>query len=315
MTNKYTFNPENLDYQQETKLSKITKIILGQIVAIIFFALIVFYILSYTIDSPVEKNLKHENSILKAQYIRLYNEYKNNEKKLALLEAQDSDLYKAIFATNPKNEEIQTDVPDFGQVRGRGALKIAYINNKHLKELWQNLRSSRKKYVSFMDSLKNSQKKLSKIPSMMPVPYYDTNFQIYGFGIRLDATYHIPFFHSGIDIKAPFGTPVFATANGIVQSANTNKRKGRYIVIKHGDYTTDYEHLQKMNVRQGQRVKRGQVIGYVGSSGKSLIEHLHYEIKYKGKYVNPIFYFFTDFNPVQFMALYKKSQNAGISLD
>jgi len=315
MAYKYKFDTENFDYKKESIASKISKIILTEVVAIFFLALVVFYVLSYTTDSPTEKNLKHENKILSQEYKKLYNQYLQNEKDLKILEMQDTNLYKVIFGTSQVNNSNEPLV-QIQLAQGRKAYKVAKYNNQKLKELDESYTNKRKEYISFIDSLRDISSKIDSIPSILPLPDPDFQFLIYGFGRRLDPIYHIPMFHSGIDIKAPFGTPVFATADGtVVRAIVKNKLNGDYVLIKHGDYQTGYYHLQKHIVRNFQKVKKGQVIGYVGTSGRSLIEHLHYEIKYKGKAINPIFYFFTDVKPSEYRSLYQKSITAGITLD
>lgn len=315
MAHKYKFNTDNFDYKKESKASKLSKIILTELVAVFFLALVVFYILSYSTDSVTEKNLKHENKILSQEYKRLYNQYLLNEKNLKLLEMQDTNLYKVIFGASQLNNSNEK-FDEIHLAQGRKAYRVAKRNNQKLKELDETYISKRKDFIAFIDSLKGISGKINTIPSILPLPDPDLQFLIYGFGRRLDPIYHIPMFHSGIDIKAPFGTPVFATADGtVVRSIVNDKLNGDYVLIKHGDYQTGYYHLEKHIVRDFQKVVKGQVIGYVGTSGRSLIEHLHYEIKYKGKAINPIFYFFTDVKPSQYPSLYQKSITAGITLD
>jgi len=315
MGEKYTFNPDNLDYKIESKASKISKIILTQLVVIVFLAIAIFYVLSYTTDTVVEKNLRYENKILSEEYDRLYDQYMENEKNINLLQIQDSNLYKVIFGTSQLNDSDYVTY-EIELVQGRKALKVAKNNSEVLEKLLSSYMNKRDEYMAFVKSLEDKGSKIDSIPSIMPLPNPDLQFLIYGYGRRLDPVYHIPAFHTGIDIKAPFGTPVFATATGtVVNTVVNNRLKGNYVVIKHGDYSTGYYHLQRLIVNNYQRVKKGQVIGYVGSTGKSLVEHLHYEIKYKGNYVNPIFYFFTDVKPLEYLELYKKSTVAGIKLD
>lgn len=315
MSEKYTFNPDNLDYQSESKASKISKIVLSQLVIIVFLAIAIFFVLSYTTDTVVEKNLRHENKVLSEEYDRMYEQYLKNEKNLNTLQIQDSNLYKVIFGSSQlkDSDKVNTKVE---LLQGRKALKVAKNNSVVLEKMVSSYMNKRDEYIAFVKSLEDNGAKIDSIPSIMPLPNPDLQFSIYGYGTRLDPVYHIPAFHTGIDIKAPFGTPVFATANGTVVNTTINNRlKGNYVVIKHGDYSTGYYHLQRLIVNNYQRVKKGQVIGYVGSTGKSLVEHLHYEIKYKGNYVNPIFYFFTDVEPLEYLELYKKSTVAGIKLD
>ncbi|MBN2662162.1 MAG: M23 family metallopeptidase [Bacteroidales bacterium] len=313
MATKYKFNPETFSYQNDNKLVRYSKIILTQIVAIVFLSIAVFYALSYFQDSPLEKNLKYENQILEKEYNRIYALYDENEKNLQQLEQQDEGLYKLIFGAPMPVDSSANIINKINTTKPKVLVKNNYEN---LLELQNYLSSTKQEFISFVDSFQNIINSSDNIPSIQPVPNPNLQLLIYGYGYRLDPIYHTPRFHKGIDFNVPIGTPVVATANGkVTKSGRATKVQGIIVEIEHGDYSTHYYHLNDVNVRVGQTVERGQVIGYAGTTGKSLIPHLHYEIFYKNKPVNPIFFFFLDLTPQDFNTIYKKSITAGISLD
>jgi len=313
MANKYKFNPETFTYHNENKLARISKIVLTQIVAVVFLGLVIFFSLSYFTDSAAERNLKHDNKALEQEYEQLITVYQNNEKNLQQLEMQDDGLYQIIFGAPAPKDSTEELINNISHIKPNS---LVNQNTHQLDQLYKHLKSTKQNYINFLDSLKEDLSNTENIPSIQPVPNPNLRLLINGYGYRLDPIYHTPHFHKGIDFNAPIGTPVYATASGTVTNAGYGtKVDGIIVEIKHGDYTTRYEHLNEAKAYVGKKVEKGQVIGYVGTTGKSLIPHLHYEIKYKGKAVNPIFFFYMELSPKEFNEIYKKSVTAGISLD
>ncbi len=157
---------------------------------------------------------------------------------------------------------------------------------------------------------------MQQIPAIQPIYNNNLNYHVSGFGKKIDQLYKSPIFHSGIDYAAPEGTKVYATADGVVILAANQRRYGNQIIIKHNsDYQTRFAHLSEISVNSGQRIKRGDVIGLVGNTGKSLIPHLHYEVIYRGKPVNPVNYFFLDLFPEDYIKIKYLANKTGLSLD
>ena len=137
-----------------------------------------------------------------------------------------------------------------------------------------------------------------------------------GYGWRIDPIYHTRRFHAGMDFTAPVGTNVFATGNGVVVSAGWEQGYGNCVQINHGyGYITLYGHMSAIKVRNGQTVKRGDIIGLVGSTGKSTGPHLHYEVHFKGQIMNPQNYYFLDLSPKEYDKMVQMSNNAGQIFD
>ncbi len=165
--------------------------------------------------------------------------------------------------------------------------------------------------------VKNKEKLLAAIPAIQPVSNKDLTRIASGFGYRIDPVYKVGKFHAGLDFAAPIGTPIYATANGIIKEANANvSGYGNHVVIDHGyGYQTLYGHMYKIKVRPGQVVMRGEVIGWVGSSGKSTGPHCHYEVHRNGIPVDPVYYFYNDLDPAQYNRLLQLAAAANQSLD
>jgi murein DD-endopeptidase MepM/ murein hydrolase activator NlpD len=189
--------------------------------------------------------------------------------------------------------------------------------NQRLDKLSKQLYVQSKSYDEIISMAKNKEKMLSSIPAIMPVSNKDLTRTASGYGWRIHPIYKIRKFHEGMDFTAPTGTEVYATGDGIIEVVKSSKRGyGKRVVIDHGfGYKTRYAHLNEFNVRRGQEVKRGEVIGYVGSSGLSVAPHLHYEVMKGNKNVNPVDYYFNDLTPKQYEKMIFISSNSGQSLD
>ncbi|MBO7463486.1 MAG: M23 family metallopeptidase, partial [Bacteroidales bacterium] len=154
------------------------------------------------------------------------------------------------------------------------------------------------------------------LPSILPVEHTGVDLIYYGFGKKLDPIYKTPKTHNGIDIAANTGTEIHATANGTVEFIGDKREHGKHIIINHNNgYKTLYAHVSEFMVRWGQKVKRGDVIGLVGNTGKSLTPHLHYEVQYNGHAINPVNYFFASLGPQQWNKVVKIAETRGLALD
>jgi murein DD-endopeptidase MepM/ murein hydrolase activator NlpD len=158
---------------------------------------------------------------------------------------------------------------------------------------------------------------LAAIPAIQPVSDKDLTRIASGFGMRIDPVYKVPKFHAGLDFTAPVGTPIYATADGVViESGFSPDGYGNRVVINHGyGYESLYGHMYRTKVRNGQKIKRGEVIGYVGSTGKSTGPHCHYEVHKGDQPVDPVYFFYNDLSPEQYDRLLKLAQTANQSFD
>jgi len=168
-----------------------------------------------------------------------------------------------------------------------------------------------KSYDNISVLIKTQDGKLASIPAIQPVSNKQLNRIASGYGMRIDPVYGTPKMHKGLDFTAPQGTPIYATGNGVVTTAGASGNGfGNHVVINHGyGYQTLYGHMVRIKARVGQRIKRGEVIGWVGSTGKSTGPHCHYEVHINGQEVDPVYFFYNDLNAEQYDRLLKLAAN------
>jgi murein DD-endopeptidase MepM/ murein hydrolase activator NlpD len=154
-----------------------------------------------------------------------------------------------------------------------------------------------------------TEKKHNAIPAIRPIAQHNLIMVSSFFGKRFDPFFHEEADHFGLDLVAPVGSEVYATGDGTVTLLNFSRTGyGNELVINHSfGYSTRYAHLEKFFVSEGESVKRGQLIGAVGNSGRSTGPHLHYEVLYEGKPVNPVFYYSDDLTDNEFHLLTSKT--------
>ena len=237
------------------------------------------------------------------------------------LENRDNDIYRSIFSANPipdsariKDIEQKKEVK-LVQTMGESELVKSIgsqLNNLSLRTAYQT-----KSFDVIGDLIKNKEKMLASTPSIQPISNKNLTHIGSGFGYRIDPIYKDLRAHKGMDFNAPLGTPIYATADGKVIDAGFNTGGfGNRVVINHGyGYQTLYGHMLRIKARVGQDVKRGELIGYVGNTGKSTGPHCHYEVHRNGYPVDPIYYFYNDLSPGQFDRILKLAAASNQSFD
>jgi murein DD-endopeptidase MepM/ murein hydrolase activator NlpD len=319
---KYKFNPDSLSFDK-IRLGIKTLLLrsLAYFVGSLIFALIYWVIFASFFDSPKEKALKREVEQMTIQYDLIHREMSNVESVLEDLQKTDDNLYRTIFEAEPI--PTQQREGGIGGVNRYEALE-GYNNSNLVIETATRLDKIRKKvYVQSksFDQLiilaRNKEEMLKSLPAIIPISNKDLTRTASGYGWRIHPYYKISKFHYGMDFTAPFGTDVYATGNGTVVDIQSSQRGlGKHIVIDHGfGYTSIYAHLSNFNVRVGQRIQRGDIIGYVGSTGMSVANHLHYEIKLNGVNVDPVNYYFEDLNSAEYEKMIEISSKTGQSFD
>ena len=319
---KYFFNTHTLRFEKvEVPLRVRLLQTFGFIAASIVTGVIIVIVMFQYIDSPKEKLLRQQNQAYKESYSVLQERVKQLELQMNELENRDNDVYRSIFEADP--------IPDSARVKAMEAKKevqliqnlsnsdllesmIGQLNNLSLRMAYQT-----KSFEDITDMVKNKEKLLKAIPAIQPVSNKNLNRVASGFGYRVDPLYKDYRLHAGLDFAAPSGTPIYATADGVVQAAGFNTDGyGNKVVINHGyGYQTLYGHMVRVKARVGQRVKRGEVIGYIGSTGKSTGPHCHYEVIKRGTKVDPVYYFYNDLTPAQFDRILKAAATNKQSLD
>ena len=319
---KYYYNTNSLRYEKlETPLRVKLLRIFGFLAAAIVTAAIISFFAFRFVGSPNEKLLNLENERLQDKYHQLNDQVKATQEQMSELVKRDNEVYRAIFEANP--------IPDSARARALAQeQEIARVENMRSSDLVNSIINSlnslghyitaqKKSYSEIDNLLKNKEQLLRCTPAIQPVSNKDLTRVASGFGYRIDPIYKTVKLHAGLDFAAPQGTPIYATANGTVTVAgNTGNGYGNHVVINHGyGYETLYGHMVKVKARAGQQIKRGEVIGYVGSTGKSTGPHCHYEVHKNGQKIDPVYFFYNDLSPEQYDLLLKRAAAANQSFD
>jgi murein DD-endopeptidase MepM/ murein hydrolase activator NlpD len=319
---KYYYNTNTLRYEKlETPLRVTLLRVLGFLSASIVTALILVALAYKYFPSANEKRLMSRNETLNDNYYVLSEKVQKLQEQMGELEKRDNNVYRAIFEAAPipdsaraRSEEQQKE---FQLVQGMDQENLYTSISTSLDNLAARMSVQAKSYIQIDGFIRNKEQLLACTPAIQPVSNKDLRRLASGFGYRIDPVYKTTKFHAGLDFAAPQGTPIYATANGTVEVAgNTGNGYGNHVVINHGyGYGTLYGHMFKVKVRAGQKVKRGEVIGYVGSTGKSTGPHCHYEVRRNGEPVDPVYYFYNDITPEQYDRLLKLAASPNQSFD
>jgi murein DD-endopeptidase MepM/ murein hydrolase activator NlpD len=319
---KYFFNTHTMRYEKLATPLRVRLLqVIGYIAASIVTGILIFAITFQYIDSPKEKYLRQQNDDLKQNYSVLEERMKQLELQMDEIENRDNNVYRSIFESSPipdsariKDQEIKREVK---LVQSLGETELVKSMTNQLNNLSLRLAFQAKSFVEIANLVKNKEKLIAAIPSIQPVSNKNLNRIASGFGYRIDPIYKDRRLHAGLDFTAASGTPIYATADGVVRDAGFNTGGyGNRVLINHGfGYETTYSHMYKVKARVGERVKRGEVIGYIGNTGKSTGPHLHYEVHRNGVAVDPIYYFYNDLTPAQFDRILKLAAASNQSFD
>jgi len=304
---KYLFDHKSLTYKKVKKsFNEILRKAIFIFSGFLVFSTIAVILAFYFVDSPKEKVLKREIEQYKNQYKILNERLDVITAVLKDIQERDDNIYRVILEAEPVSEAERNagigGANRYAELEGFDNSELIIAISSKLDLISRQLYVQSKSYDEVYDMAKNKAEMLSAIPSIVPISNA-TSRLVSGFGYRIHPIYKTLRMHTGIDFTAPKGTPVYASGNGTVRSINRKDYSGYGVVcvIDHGyGYQTLYAHLSKMNVKPGQKVKRGEVIGYVGSTGLSVGPHLHYEVLKSGKPVNPVNYFYNDLTPEEY---------------
>ena len=321
---KYYYDSENLAYRKiKTKKAKKIGVVLLFLVASALFGFLMFVVLLNTpyFETPKDRLQAREIDNLKLHYAILNKKIDELNAVTAAIEDRDNNLYRTYFNTAPISDEERK--AGF-KTKNRYAELEGFDNSALVKNTTQRVDILSKELAIQSQSLdeilqlaKAKDHLLSAIPAIQPVKNENLKRMASGFGYRSDPFTKVRKMHEGMDFTAKTGTPIYATGDGVVAKAdNTASGFGNHIVIRHGyGYETLYAHLSKYKVRAGQRVKRGDIIGYVGSTGRSEAPHLHYEVHKNNKVVNPLNFYYGNISAVEYVAISKLANQENQSLD
>lgn len=303
---RYLFNTKSLKVEkvQITIWDKV-KAMLRIIFAGMVFSVIVLSIGYTFFDSPKEKVLRREVEQFKFQYQLINDRMDILATVLDDMRVRDDHIYRVIFESEPIPKTVRDaafgGTDRYAQFQGYQNSQLISSTMQRLDQLTRQLYVQSKSYDEVFDMAKNKADMLASIPAIIPVAN-GVERLVSGFGFRIHPIYKTRRMHTGVDFLAPTGTPIYATGNGkVVEAERSNHGYGRMVVIDHGyGYQTLYAHLSQIRVREGQEIKRGEIIGLVGNTGTSTAPHLHYEVIRNGRKVNPVDYFFNDLSPEEF---------------
>lgn len=319
---KYYYNTHTLRYEKlDTPLRVRLLRVIGFIAASMVTGLVIFVIAFQYIDSPKEKFLRQQNEDLKQNYQIFSERIKQLELQMDEIVNRDNNVYRSIFQSQP--------IPDSARIKDMENKKeVILVQRMGESELVKSIQDQLNKltllsafqvksFGEIENMVKNKEKLLAAIPSIQPISNKNLTRVASGFGYRIDPVYKDRRPHLGLDFTAPMGTPIYATADGRVKDAGFSTGGfGNHVVINHGfGYETVYGHMVRVKARVGETVKRGEVIGYVGNSGKSTGPHCHYEVHRYGIPVDPVYYFYNDLTPAQFDRILKLAAASNQSFD
>jgi murein DD-endopeptidase MepM/ murein hydrolase activator NlpD len=321
---KYYYDTESLAYRIITPLKRRSfAYIMLFLLSSALFGFLAFVVLLNTpyFETPKDKLQAREIDNLKIQYAILNRKIDQVDEVLNALEDRDNNLYRAYFNSSPISEEDRKAV--FGienrykELEGYNNSDLVINTTKRVDVLAKQLVVQSKSLDEILKLAKSKEKLLAAIPAIQPVRNENLKRMASGFGYRSDPFTKARKFHEGMDFTAKMGTPVFASGDGIVSRAdNTASGFGNHIVIRHGfGYETLYAHLSRYKARVGQYVKRGDIIGYVGSTGRSEAPHLHYEVHKNGDVVNPLNFYYGNISAAEYVAISKIANQENQSLD
>jgi len=319
---RYRFNPESLSFDK-VRLGFRDVLLRGlsYLVGSLLIAVVYYLVFASFFDSPKEKALIREIDQLTLQYDIIHREMENLNKVIGQLEEKDDNLYRTIFEAEPipetQRESGVGGVNRYKDLEGYNNSNIVIETTKKLDNLKKKIVVQSKSYDELYELAKNKEEMLKSIPAIMPISNKDLTRTASGYGLRIHPYYKIVRFHAGMDFTAPLGTDIYVTGNGTVEAVMPSLRGlGNHIIINHGyGITSIYAHLDRFNVRKGQKVQRGDVIGFVGNTGMSLAPHLHYEIKLNGKNVDPVNYYFNDLSAEEYERMIEIASKTGQSFD
>jgi len=319
---KYYYNTNTLRYEKlETPLRVILLRVLGFFSASMVTAVILVALAYRYFPSANEKRLLQRNEGLKDDYFVLNEKVKKFQSEMGQLEKRDNEVYRAIFEANPIPDSARAKLMaqqqeiELVQKMDQDNLAVSIANT--MNNLAARINYQIKSYNEINGFIKNKEQLLACTPAIQPVSNKDLKRIASGFGYRIDPVYKTTKFHAGLDFAAPQGTPIYATANGTVETAgNTGNGYGNHVVINNGyGYSTLFGHMFRIKVKHGEKVKRGEIIGWVGNTGKSTGPHCHYEVHRNGEPVDPVYYFYNDITPEQYDRLLKLASSSNQSFD
>jgi murein DD-endopeptidase MepM/ murein hydrolase activator NlpD len=319
---KYFYNTHTLRYEKlEVPLRVKLLRVFGFIATALVTSFIILFVGQQYFPSANERQLQQENINLRYSYKLLNRQVNELNERMVALEKRDNSVYRSIFESDPIPDSARAkSIERIDELKRVSEMSEDYLVtdiSNSLEKLFNRASYQQKSFTEIEKLIDRKEDLLAAIPAIQPLSNKDLERVASGFGYRIDPVYKIPKMHAGLDFTAPTGTPIYATADGTIKLASYNSGGyGNHVVINHGyGYESLYGHMVRIKARVGQKVKRGDIIGWVGSTGKSTGPHCHYEVHKNGSPVDPVYYFYNDLTPEQYDRLLKLAATRNQSFD
>lgn len=324
---KFIYNTQTLRYE---KLKEPLKYKVLKAIGFLCAVMVTASILSFTLGAEMlatteEERMERELNQLRDKYSLVVQDLEKMEKVVNHLQDKDASVHRMVFGMDPIDEAVWNggvgghdpyqDISEFNE-----SSDLIRNTQTRLEQLKRKLVLQSASLDTLLARAKNKEDMLASIPSIKPVRSDKLARRmtlLSGFGMRIHPIHKVPKFHKGMDFTSPTGTPIYATGNGTVVEVDYKRTGyGYHVTIDHGyGYETLYAHMSKILVKKGDKVKKGQEIGQVGSTGSSTAPHLHYEVHKDGKAVDPIFFCQDDLTPKEYQQLVEMAGMPNQSFD
>ena len=319
---KYYYDTKTLSYKRiEHSRAKKIKTFFYFLIGSAFTGLLMVIIFFQFFDSPKEKILNREIKQLSSQYRLVQDKLQQVELVLDDIHQRDDNIYRVIFEADPIPMSIRKagygGANRYKDLEGYNNSELIIATTKKVDQITKQLYIQSKSFDDVIELAKNKANMLASTPAIQPVSNKNLKQMASGYGMRIHPIYKTQKFHDGMDFTAKIGTPIYATGNGKIEKVESSARGyGKYVIIDHGfGYKTLYAHMSKFKVTIGQKVNRGDVIGYVGNTGLSSGPHLHYEVHKYGEKINPVNFYFNDLTAEQYEKMLEISTQNNQSFD
>lgn len=308
---KYYYNTHTLRYEKLVTPLRVRLLrVFGFISAALVTSALVIWAYNSFFPRAIDKETQLKYEAIKDNYVKLAQQAKTLQQQMAELEKRDNEVYRSIFEATPVTDSARTKAieksKEVAKVNSLSENALGTEIGKTLSNIAKRVIYQAQSYNAIEKLIKNQDAKLACIPAIQPVSNKQLTRIASGFGMRIHPIYGIAKMHSGLDFTAPQGTPIYATGDGTVTTAGVGTGTGNHVIINHGyGYETVYMHMVRIKATLGKTVKRGEVIGWVGSTGASTGPHCHYEVHINGDPVDPVYFFFNDLSPAQYEQVLK----------
>ncbi len=303
---KYFYNTNTLRYEKLVTPFRVKLLrIFGFLSAFLVTSALVIWIYTKFIPKPTDNATQQRYELMRDNYNVLSGKLQTLQEQMGELEKRDNEVYRSIFEAKPLPDSARAMLTEkkkeIEKVSGLSDDVLSQGIAVQLNNIGARIAYQQKSYTDISKLIDKKDEKLASIPAIQPVSNKELTRIASGFGMRIHPIYGIAKMHNGLDFTAPQGTPIYATGDGTVTTAGAGTGTGNHVIINHGyGYETVYMHMVRVKARDGQRVKRGEVIGWVGNTGASTGPHCHYEVHINGTPVDPVYFFYNDLNAEQY---------------